>query len=452
MRKLLLPGLLLCAVIAGCETKTPSGPSGNTPTTTTTTVAPTPPPTTTTSSSTTSTIVLGSLVRRYTAFQPPPNVPADMTLFFELIPALPVTSGAGGGGRPGVFGITENEYKVTGVYVMGNGTTGTVTGELGGSLNPLETGGEFEGALTATAPSGCTSQRQFNGTISAVNLQWTGGAVGTTTNPCSPNLLTAFNTMTMLRNDANAPLPTPPPLPSTTTSTSTTTTSCAYSLTPTSDSVSSSGGTRTVAITTQPGCAWSAQSFAPFVTIQPPFGGAGSATVTYNVAPSTTARSGNLLIAGIQFPVTQAAPVTTTTTTSSSTTTTSVIPDLVPSPLAGQPTDYCRFDQSSGDLLVGVNNQGTGASGASTTRVVFSVPVGTAGGTQNVATPGIPAGGPPVDVRVPFPSSCFQPDCGFTITVNADGAVPEGPQPAASQNNGATGVCIGAVIGFRRRR
>src|SRR4029453_1713841 len=123
-------------------------------------------------------------------------------------------TGGGGGDRQGVFGITENEYKVTGVFVMGNGTTGTVTGELGGSLNPLETGGDFKGALFATAPSGCNSQREFNGTISAGNLTWTGGAVGTTSNPCSPNLLTAFNTMTMLLNSANAPLPTPPPLPS----------------------------------------------------------------------------------------------------------------------------------------------------------------------------------------------------------------------------------------------
>src|SRR6185503_6545416 len=221
---------------------------------------------------------------------------------------------------------------------------------------PLETGGEFKGALFATAPSGCNSQREFNGTISAVNLNWTGGAVGTTNNPCSPNLLTAFNSMTMLRNDANAPLPTPP---STTSSTSTTTTPCSYSLSPTSDSVPSAGGTRSVAINTQAGCAWSAQTFAAFITVNPPFGGTGPATVTYNVASSTTARSGNLLIAGIQFPVVQSAPVTTTTTTSSSTTTTSVIPDLVAfSPIA---PDFCRIDPSSGDLLVGVNNQGTGA-------------------------------------------------------------------------------------------
>jgi len=447
MRKLLGPGLLLFAAIAGCETKTPSGPSGNTPTTSTTTssVTPTTTPTTTTSSSSTSTIVLGSLVRRYTAFQPPPNIPADMTLFFELIPALPVTTGAGGGGRQSAFGITENEYKVTGVFVMGNGTTGTVTGELGGSLNPLETGGEFKGALFATAPSGCNSQREFNGTISAVNLNWTGGAVGTTNNPCSPNLLTAFNSMTMLRNDANAPLPTPP---STTSSTSTTTTPCSYSLTPTSDSVPSSGGTRSVAISTQAGCAWSAQSFAAFITVNPPFGGAGPATVTYNVASSTTARSGNLLIAGIQFPVVQSAPVTTTTT--------SVAPDLVPStPLAGPPPDYCRVDPN-GILTIGVNNQGTGPAGGSVTRVAYVVPVGTPPASEDIPTPSIPAGGPPVDVRTtsPIPGVCFRSqtgNCDFTITVNA-GVPPVVEGPPAAQNNSASGFCTPGSIGLTGRR
>jgi hypothetical protein len=368
-----------------------------------------------------------------------------MTLFFELIPTTATAStGAGGGNRQGVFGITENEYKVTGVYVMGNGTTGAVTGELGGNLNPLELGGEFKGSLTATAPSGCTALREFNGTISPVNVQWLGGAVGTTSNPCSPNPLTAFNTMTMLRNDANAPLPTPPPSTSSVPTTTTTSTPCSYSLKPTSDTVSSTGGTRTVDVSTQPGCAWSAQSFAPFITIQPPYGSAGSGTVAYTVAAGTTARSGTLLIAGIQFTVVQSAPPTISTTT-----TTSVAPDLVPfSPSA---PDYCRIDLASGQLVVGINNQGTGPASASTTQVVFTTPNGKVAAAP-ATTPAIPAGGPPVDVIVTFDSNCFSPDCAFDITVNSGGAVIEGPQPAAGANNTVSGVCSGGVIGVVRRR
>jgi hypothetical protein len=435
MRKFLGPGLLLCAVFAGCETKTPTGPSGNTPTTTTTTTSvPGPAPTTTTSTTTTSS-VLGSLARRYTTFQPPPNVPADMTLFFELIQAAPAASPTGF--TSGRNAVTENEYKVTGVYVMNNGTTGTVTGELGGSLNPLETGGEFKGSLTATAPSGCTALRDFAGVITPTTLQWTGGAVGTTSNPCSPNPLTAFSNLSMLLNDANAPLPTPP---STTSSISTTTTTvaCTYSLSPTSDLVGSAGGVRTVNVTAPAGCTWSAQSFAPFITINPPYGGSGSATVTYNVAATTAARTGSLLIAGIQFPVVQSAPVTTTTTSTTSTTTTSVVPlaDLIPDPPVGVPvgTVACRTD-TGGNLLIGVRNLGPGGAGMSLTRVVFSTvpPV-----TTDVITPAV-ASGSVTDVPFAIPGSCFSPDCLFSVTVNVDRAVSE----SSTANNGANGFCLG---------
>jgi hypothetical protein len=432
MRKLLGPAVLLCAVLAGCETKSPAGPSGNTPTTTTTTTSIPPPGPTTTTSSTTTSAVLASLARRYTTFNPPPNVPADMTLFFELLQA-PGIAGVTGF-TAGRNAVTENEYKVTGVYVMGNGTTGTVSGELGGSLNPLETGGDFKGSLTATAPSGCTALREFNGVITGTSLQWTGGAVGTTSNPCSPNPLTAFSSVSMLRNDASAPLPTPP---STTSSISTTTTTvaCTYSLSRPSDSVGSVGGVRTVDIKTQAGCAWSAQTCADWIAIQPPYGGSGPATVTYNVASTTTPRTGTLLIAGIQFPVVQSGPVTTTTT---STTTSIVLSDLIPEPPsvgAGPGVVACRTD-TSGNILIGVRNQGAGGAGASVTRVVFTSTAPPT--TTDVPTAALTSGSV-VDVSFPVPGSCYSPNCTFSVTVNVDGAVTE----SSTANNGAVGVCLG---------
>ena len=419
MRKLYLPGLLLCAVIAGCETKTPSGPSGVTPTTSTTTTSVPPPDPTTTSSTTTTTVVIAALARKYTAFNPPANVPSEMTLFFELL------GGAGfaepmGAVTTGRNRVTENEYKVTGVYIMANGTTGTVTGELGGSDNPLETGGEFEGSLTATMPSGCTALREFAGTLTSATLQWSGGAVGTTSNPCSPNPLMAFSSMSMLRFDTGAPLPTPPP---TTSSVSTTTTSivCTYSLSAPSDSVSSTGGVRSVNITAPAGCAWSAQTFSDWITVEPPYGGSGNATVTYNVAATTVARSGSLLIAGIQFPVSQGAPV--------------VPADLVPFTPVGA-SAACRTDDS-GNLLIGVNNQGAGNAGASVTRVVFT----TSGGpvTTDMPTPALAAGSPPVDVTFAIPGGCYISNCVFTSTVNATGTVTE----SSTANNSAPGLCLG---------
>ena len=286
MRKLLVPGVLLSVLIA-CETKTPVEPNV-TPTTapTTTTVAPTPGPTT--SVSTTTTAVLGSLARNYKAFPtPPPNVPSEMTLFFELISAAAISEQARAG-QPliGVTALTENESKVTGVFVMANGTTGTVDGELDGGSNPLETGGEFEGSLTANTPSGCTASRDFSGAITTSNLQLAGGTPGATQN-CTSNPLMSFSNISMLRSDPGAPLPTPPPTTSVTTTTSVT---CSYSLSPTSDRVSSAGGPEQSISYTQAGCAWSAQSFADWITIRPPQGGGGPATVTYDVQPSSTGR------------------------------------------------------------------------------------------------------------------------------------------------------------------
>jgi BACON domain-containing protein len=427
MRKLLRPGLLLFAVIAGCETKTPSGPSGNTPTTSTTTTT-TAPVTTTTSSSTTSTIVLGSLVRRYSAFQAPPTVPSDMTLFFELIPAPAVATASAGSARKSAFGITENEYKVTGVFVMGNGTTGTVTGELGEALNPLETGGEFEGTLLATTTAGCTGARDFDGALSGQTLSWKGGATKPSNNPCAANPLSAFDTMSMLRNDSSAPLPTTTSV-ATTTSSSTTTTSvgCSYSVSPTSATVPSSGGTGTVTVTTAAGCPWTAQSFANWITLSPA-SGTGSGTVTYTAAAGTVAQAGSLVIANVPVTITQSAPL---------------LPDLLPvTPLAGN--DFCRivFVNVGGtfveQLLVNVANFGTGPAAASTTQVTFTTPSGKT--PVPGATPAIATGAVAADVAFTIPGTCFQTGpCVLDITVNSGNTVPE--LPGAGANNTVSASC-----------
>jgi hypothetical protein len=343
-----------------------------------------------------------------------------MTLFFELLggPGFAEPMGAITTGRRRA---TENEYKVTGVFIMANGTTGTVIGELGGSDNPLETGGELEAAFTATAPSGCTSLRDFDGTLTSQTMQLAGGTVGTTSNPCSPNLLTAFNSMSMLRFDESAPIPTPPPTTSSIATTTTTISCTDFSLSPSSDTVGSAGGVRTVNLTVPAGCAWSAQTYADWITVEPPYGGSGNATVTYHVAATTVARSGMLLIAGIQFQVSQGAPV--------------VPADLVHFTPVGE-SPLCRTDDS-GNLLIGVTNQGAGNAGASVTRVVFTTsgaPV-----TTEMPTPALAAGSLPVDVTFAIPGSCYISNCTFTSTVNATGTVTE----SSTANNSAPGFCLG---------
>jgi len=95
MRKLLLLAFVLVALAIACENKSPTGPAG---------VGPGGVTVTQTTSSTRrrrrsahdndvidvhldddGRTVAGSTSRRYVAFQPPSNIPADMTLFFELL-------------------------------------------------------------------------------------------------------------------------------------------------------------------------------------------------------------------------------------------------------------------------------------------------------------------------------------------------------------------------------
>jgi CARDB len=424
MRKFFVAGLLLCAVILACETKTPIGPEGLTPTTSTTstsTIASTSSSSSSTSSTTTTTVVIASLARRYVAFNPPPNVPSDMTLFFELLTPQAAeaqrAARAARNGRPSILGfgpfVTENEYRVTGVYVMGNGTTGTVTGELGESLNPLETGGEFEGNLTAKTTTGCTAQRDFSGELSPQTLNWEGRRAGTST--CSPSPL-AFASFSMLRSDPNAPLPTPPPAPTTTVATTTSVPTCSYSLSPNSATIGATGGTASVVVNTANGCAWTAQSFADFITGVAPASGAGAASISYTVAANTgPQRTGTLIIAGVSFPVMQDA----------------VPPDLVP---ALQAT--CTFGPFENRLLnVTINNVGAGTAGSSVTAVALP------GASPITAL--TPAIGPKQSTVVTFdaPSGFCPGPSQFQVTADATSAIVE-----ASETNNTATVTVSAPL------
>lgn len=78
---------------------------------------------------------------------------------------------------------------------------------------------------------------------------------------------------------------------------------CTFSLSPSSQSFSANGGSSSVAVTTQNGCAWTAISNAPWITINSPNG----TTVNYSVAPnpSSFSRAGSMTIAGLTFNVTE---------------------------------------------------------------------------------------------------------------------------------------------------
>jgi len=84
---------------------------------------------------------------------------------------------------------------------------------------------------------------------------------------------------------------------------------CAFAISPTSQNVAASGGTGTVALSTQGGCRWSATSGASWITVTSGGSGTGNGSVGFSVAANTgAARTGTLTIGGRAFTVSQAAP------------------------------------------------------------------------------------------------------------------------------------------------
>ena len=86
-------------------------------------------------------------------------------------------------------------------------------------------------------------------------------------------------------------------------------TTCAYSISPTSQSFPSSGGTGRVAVSTQSGCTWTASTGMNWITINSESSGSGSGTVRYSVSRNTTGspRTAAESIAGQIFTVTETA-------------------------------------------------------------------------------------------------------------------------------------------------
>lgn len=108
------------------------------------------------------------------------------------------------------------------------------------------------------------------------------------------------------------------------------------------------------------------------------------------------------------------------------------LPDLIPfrDPQLG----FCRRDSLGRSVLAMVKNQGVADAGASKTTIEFMP-----GGVFPVATPAVPAGVVVALSPVPIPAVCFMPNCKFTITVDAGGAVAESDEG----NNVVTDTCLG---------
>ena len=90
---------------------------------------------------------------------------------------------------------------------------------------------------------------------------------------------------------------------------------CSYTLSPASVSVGSGTATGTFSMAATAGCAWTATSSAPWLTVTSGATGSGNGTVGYSVAanPNTTLRTATISAGGQTFTVTQAAVVCSTT-------------------------------------------------------------------------------------------------------------------------------------------
>lgn len=89
-------------------------------------------------------------------------------------------------------------------------------------------------------------------------------------------------------------------------------TTCTFTLSSVLQNVIAAGGAATpVTVTAAAGCAWTAVSATPWVTLAPGSGGSGNGTVSFTVAANTgAARAGSITIAGQTFTVSQAGTAT----------------------------------------------------------------------------------------------------------------------------------------------
>ena len=106
----------------------------------------------------------------------------------------------------------------------------------------------------------------------------------------------------------------------------------------------------------------------------------------------------------------------------------------LPRPDAEDRTDAEAFCNRDGNNLV-VRVSNVGPKDAPPTKVLvdfFDF------GTQTVTTPAIP-GETVIEVNVPIPAGCFNPDCNYQIKIDPDNQVEE----PREDNNDQDGNCIG---------
>jgi hypothetical protein len=238
---------------------------------------------------------------------------------------------------------------------------------------------------------------------------------------------------------------------------------CTFTVTPVSTTVPGAAGTGTVAVTTQPDCAWSATSTSTFLTFPNGLDRIGSGSVDFAVDDNTGPfRTGKGTIAGKTFTVYQMAPTCTYT----------VDPDRTTAPAAGGSVTItvttqstCTWTAKSLSTYVtianGTSRTGTGtvdlsvaANSGTTARTAISAIAGTTVYvTQEGTTGSQPPPPPPTGTPSPW-SSDFDGDgkndllmqemaTGAVEAVFLDNATVKSKQPLSEQPADANWALVG---------
>ncbi len=218
---------------------------------------------------------------------------------------ITITSGGSGTGN-GTVNYSVAAYTGTATRtgtVTIAGQTFTVTQSPPCTYSILPTSQTFpasggNGSVAVTAGTGC-------GWTATSNVSWitiisggSGSGNGTVNYSVAANNGTTTRTGTLIIAGQTFTI-TQPPL-------------CTYSISPTSQTFTASGGNGSVAVTAGTGCSWTATSNVTWITITSGGSGTGNGTVNYSVAAytGTTTRTGTVTIAGQTFTVTQTPPCT----------------------------------------------------------------------------------------------------------------------------------------------
>ncbi len=214
---------------------------------------------------------------------------------------IAVTAGASGTGNGTVaFTVAPNTgttTRVGTVTIAGSTYTVTQTAPCSYTISPTSrshtaTGGT--GSVTVTAAAGCSWTATSGASWVTIGSGASGSGNGSVSYTAAANTATSARAATLTIagktftvNEAAA--------------------ACTFTVSPRTITEDPVGGTGTIAVTTQAGCAWSASESAGWITLAG--SGPGSGSTAFTITPNTgaTSRTATLTVAGLTVNVTQTA-------------------------------------------------------------------------------------------------------------------------------------------------